>query len=93
MKGKCCLLALLAALPLGAQEITDACQERAEALVREMTLEEKIAFVGGSRDGFHLGPVRRLGIPESRLPRNRPIAPGATNTPRPAPFICSLRSA
>ena len=56
MKGKCCLLALLAALPLGAQEITDACQERAEALVREMTLEEKIAFVGGSRDGFHLGP-------------------------------------
>lgn len=67
MKGKCCLLALLAALPLGAQEITDACQERAEALVREMTLEEKIAFVGGSRDGFHLGPVRRLGIPEIRL--------------------------
>ncbi len=39
---------------------------RAEALLRRMTLEEKIAYVGGDRS-FYIRAVPRLGIPEIKM--------------------------
>jgi beta-glucosidase len=39
---------------------------RAEALLRQMTLEEKIAYVGGDRS-FYIRAVPRLGIPEIKM--------------------------
>lgn len=63
-------LVLTLALPGRAQEGPQVLPEhidRAAALVRQMTLEEKIGLLGGYRDGFHTMPVERLGIPEIRL--------------------------
>ncbi|MBN1612815.1 MAG: glycoside hydrolase family 3 C-terminal domain-containing protein [Polyangiaceae bacterium] len=39
---------------------------RAEQLLRKMTLEEKLSYIGGDRD-FYVRPVPRLGIPEIKL--------------------------
>src|SRR6185436_1994146 len=39
---------------------------RASELVRQMTLEEKIAYVGGDRE-FFIRPIARLGIPEIKM--------------------------
>ena len=38
-------------------------RDRAAALVSQMTLEEKCDYIGGSKDGFYIRPVERLGIP------------------------------
>lgn len=50
-----------------AQRITQEHKDRAADLVRQMTLEEKIAYIGGSEDGFYIRPVERLGIPLIRM--------------------------
>ena len=64
-------LAVIALVGIGivtdAQEITKECKERAAELVSKMTLEEKIDYISGYKDGFHLRPIERLGIPEIRL--------------------------
>jgi beta-glucosidase len=39
---------------------------RAERLLREMTLDEKLSYVGGDRE-FYIRPIPRLGIPEIKL--------------------------
>jgi beta-glucosidase len=39
---------------------------KARELVRRMTLEEKIAYIGGDR-GFFIRPIPRLGIPEIKM--------------------------
>ena len=57
----------LSLMPLSAQEITQECKDRARDLVSRMTLEEKIDYISGYNDGFHIRPVERLGIPEIRL--------------------------
>lgn len=58
------LLGLQTALaPVFAQN----CRERAEGLVSEMTLEEKVLLVAGQDDGFHTAAVPRLGIPSIRM--------------------------
>ncbi len=41
-------------------------RERAKELVSRMSLEEKIAYLGGDRD-FFIRPVERLGIPEIKM--------------------------
>lgn len=66
---KLVFLAALIGLAAGAdaQEITQACKDRAKALVDQMTLQEKVEYITGYRDGFHIRPVERLGIPEIRL--------------------------
>ena len=51
----------------GAQEITQACKDRAKSLVDQMTLQEKVEYIAGYRDGFYIRPVERLGIPEIRM--------------------------
>jgi beta-glucosidase len=47
----------------GADRSPDA---RANELVRQMTLEEKLAYIGGDRE-FFIRPIARLGIPEIKM--------------------------
>ncbi|MCR5003978.1 MAG: glycoside hydrolase family 3 C-terminal domain-containing protein [Bacteroidales bacterium] len=41
--------------------------KRAEDLVKQMTLEEKVSLISGSVDGFHTAAIERLGIPSIRM--------------------------
>jgi beta-glucosidase len=41
-------------------------QERADALLAQMTASEKIDYLGGDR-GFYIRPIARLGIPEIKM--------------------------
>lgn len=41
-------------------------ERRADALLTQMTLKEKMAYIGGDRD-FYIRPVPRLGIPEIKM--------------------------
>src|SRR6186713_886008 len=40
--------------------------QRAQALVAQMTLDEKLAYIGGDRE-FFIRPIERLGIPEIKM--------------------------
>ncbi len=60
------LCGLLAIATASAQQITEDAKRRAAELVSKMTLEEKIAYIGGYR-GFYIRPIERLGIPEIRM--------------------------
>lgn len=69
-----CLLTAMVFLSIGTDaalaqehEITPEIRQRAEELVSKMTLEEKIAYIGGSEDGFYLRSIERLGIPVIRM--------------------------
>jgi beta-glucosidase len=42
-------------------------EERIESLIKQLTLEEKIALLGGDESGFNSGCVERLGIPPIRM--------------------------
>lgn len=57
----------LAAFVANAQVVSQEHIDRAAELVRQMTLEEKIALISGHKDGFYMAPVQRLGIPEIRM--------------------------
>jgi beta-glucosidase len=54
-----------APLPVAAGDAGDP-DARAEALLRQMTIEEKIDYLGGDR-GFYIRPIPRLGIPEIKM--------------------------
>lgn len=59
---------LLAAIVSQAQIlVTREDRERAEALVSQMSLQEKCALITGQVDGFHTAPIERLGIPSVRM--------------------------
>ena len=49
-----------------AQRIAPEAKERAAALVARMTLEEKLAYIGGY-DAFYIRSIPRLGIPAIRM--------------------------
>ena len=59
-------LALSVALNVNGQEITKEAKERASGLVKQMTLDEKLDYIGGIND-FYIRAVPRLGIPEIRM--------------------------
>lgn len=60
-------LSAVVALPASAQvTIGEEARQRASELVSKMTLEEKIDFIAGDADGFHIYGIPRLRIPEIR---------------------------
>lgn len=59
-------IAVLTFFNAGAQEISDAARQKAEGLVKQMTLDEKLNYIGGY-NGFYIRAVDRLGIPEIRM--------------------------
>lgn len=69
MKKILLLISFIIALPALAQQrvITQEHIDRADELISQMTIEEKIAYIGGSEDGFYIRPIERLGIPLIRM--------------------------
>lgn len=59
------IILALAPLALNAVTITPEAKQRAAELVAQMTLDEKLAYVGGV-NGFYIRPIERLGIPAIR---------------------------
>lgn len=81
---------LFAGAGLWAQQITPEHVERAANLVNQMTLDEKITFVAGYEDGFHIAPVERLGIPSIRMADG---PQGVRNNTRSTLFACGVAAA
>lgn len=57
---------MLFAFGASAQEITEAAKERAASLVKQMTLDEKLEYIGGY-NSFYIRAIPRLGIPEIKM--------------------------
>lgn len=62
-----CLLSLCCAPLFAVPRVTAADQDKAAALVAQMTLDEKIELISGKIDGFRTYAVPRLGIPSIRM--------------------------
>ena len=61
------LLAVVATMPLSAQyKVTQEHKDRAATVVKQMTLEEKIAYIGG-HDSWYVRAIDRLGLPAVRM--------------------------
>lgn len=70
--------------------VTQKHRERAAALVAQMTLEEKCDYVGGSKDGFYIRPIERLGIPLIRMADG---PQGVRNNTKSTLFACGVAAA
>ena len=62
--GKYIATVLLFALGIGVSHAGTSPADRAEALLKQMTQEEKILLLGGDKDGFSTRAIDRLGIPK-----------------------------
>ena len=71
-------------------KVTQEHRDRASALVARMTLEEKCDYIGGSKDGFYIRPVERLGIPLIRMADG---PQGVRNNTRSTLFACGVAAA
>ena len=71
-------------------KVTSEHRERASALVEQMTLEEKCSYIGGSKDGFYIRPVERLGIPLIRMADG---PQGVRNNTKSTLFACGVAAA
>ena len=61
------LFAVAATMSLSAQyKVTQEHKDRAAAIVKQMTLEEKIAYIGG-HDSWYVRAIDRLGLPAVRM--------------------------
>ena len=65
-------------------------RDRAAELVSQMTLEEKCDYIGGSKDGFYIRPVERLGIPLIRMADG---PQGVRNNTKSTLFACGVAAA
>lgn len=70
--------------------VTQEHRDRAAALVEQMTLEEKCAYIGGSKDGFYIRPIERLGIPLIRMADG---PQGVRNNTKSTLFACGVAAA
>ena len=70
--------------------VTQEHRDRAAALVAQMTLEEKCAYIGGSKDGFYIRPIERLGIPLIRMADG---PQGVRNNTKSTLFACGVAAA
>ena len=70
--------------------VTQEHRGRAAALVSQMTLEEKCDYIGGSKDGFYIRPVERLGIPLIRMADG---PQGVRNNTKSTLFACGVAAA
>lgn len=69
MRNRFIVAAILMAVPALAQKYKDAkapVEDRVNALLKEMTLEEKIDYIGGYED-FYIRPIDRLGLPKIKM--------------------------
>ena len=71
-------------------KVTPQHRARAAALVGQMTLEEKCEYIGGSKDGFYIRPVERLGIPLIRMADG---PQGVRNNTKSTLFACGVAAA
>lgn len=55
-----------ASLTMTAQIVTPAIEQKAKEIVSQMTLEEKIDYIGGY-NGFYIRAIDRLGLPQIRM--------------------------
>ena len=61
------LFAAMATMSLSAKyQVTQEHKDRAAAVVKQMTLEEKIAYIGGY-ESWYVRPIERLGLPAVRM--------------------------
>ena len=70
--------------------VTQEHRDRAAVLVAQMTLEEKCSYIGGSKDGFYIRPVERLGIPLIRMADG---PQGVRNNTKSTLFACGVAAA
>ena len=80
---------MLSTIILAAQIITPEVEMRAEQLLRQMTLEEKINYIGGYND-FYLRAIPRLGIPMIRMADG---PQGVRNDTHSTMYACGITSA
>lgn len=84
-------VALLLGSPcVKAQSVTKEDKDQAAALVKQMTIDEKIMFISGYNDGFHTAPIERLGIPSIRMADG---PQGVRNNTQSTLFPCCLAAA
>ena len=97
LAGLCLALSLqaTAVTPSGAESgpdspaISEASKQRAAELVSQMTLEEKLSYIGGI-DGFYIREIPRLGIPRIRMADG---PQGVRNDTRSTMYPCGIAAA
>lgn len=86
--------AVLLAVPVAANAqtgvITDAIVAKAKTIVNKMTLEEKIDYMGGDKDGFSVRAIPRLGLPAVKMADG---PQGMRNNVRSTLYPCGILSA
>lgn len=75
--------------PLKAQIVTERDKQRANDLVSQMTIDEKIDYIGGYQE-FYIRAIPRLGIPEIRMADG---PQGVRNETRSTMFPCGIAAA
>lgn len=83
------LFVLLFAMPGSAQTVTQADKARAARLVGQMTLDEKLDYIGGYKS-FRIRAIPRLGVPEIRMADG---PQGVRNNTRSTMFPCGIAAA
>lgn len=76
-------------IQLNAQNITREVENRAEAILQKMTLDEKIDYISGYND-FYIRSIPRLGVPEVRMADG---PQGIRNETKSTMFPCGILSA
>ena len=66
MNGRFLMFLLLSATVAAQPKVTQEHKDRAAAIVARMTLDEKIAYVGGFED-WYIRPIERLGLPQIKM--------------------------